>query len=452
MNQLLTDDIEQQCQQLIDAPTWWVALSGGVDSVALLHSLALFLQLSPQQTKPRLVAIHINHGLSANASQWQQECADFCRQLGCDLVIERVDVINQGKGVEAEARAQRYRAIAQHLAAEDVVFTGHHLDDQVETLFLRLMRGAGLLGLQGVKRDGVVFGCRVVRLLLSVPRADIEDYACHHQLEWVDDESNNDPRFDRNFLRHQVLPLLSNRWPRYRAAVDRAVQWLSEADHALQEYSQQDLQVLAGKDRWGGYLLLSPLIEMSQVRQKTVLRYWLAGHNCRLSSAVEFDAIVAQLARVKSGAELYRGDYRLMAFADKLYLVDRNDSECVDYSYGVDCLPMTLETPGGRLVFTEPSDDVEEGLLVAAPLPLRVAGRDLGQSVRPIGRGGSRSVKKVLQEHKVPNWYRQTLPMIYAANQVVAVADCVACEHDLPADSAFVVRWQPASFSPFYES
>jgi tRNA(Ile)-lysidine synthase len=444
MDQLLTDDVKQQCQSLIDAPTWWVALSGGMDSVVLLHLLCALIKNPCHVNPPRLVAIHIHHDLSPNADQWQHFCARLCDQLGCELVVGKVAVVNRGKGLEAEARALRYRAIAEQVAADDVVFTGHHQDDQVETLLLRLLRGAGLMGLRGIKADGQVYGCRLVRLLLTVPRAQIEEYGKRYQLSWVNDESNDNLHFSRNYMRREILPLLAAHWPSYRTAVTRSGLWLTEAEQALAEYAEQDLLSVAGDDRWGHYMAIPVLLSMSLVRRKTVLRYWLIGRECMLPSAVEFVAIVDQLGDADSGAELYRGEYRLMVFAQKLYIDRGSKTDKSDYHFTVESLPSVLDTPAGRLYFTEPSyDRVDQGFAVAASLPLTVVSRQAGQSVRPVGRGGSRRVKKLLQEHQVANWFRQNLPMIYAANEVVAVADCVACEHAGASEITIIVRWQP---------
>ncbi len=212
-------DLDSQLNELLAAPAWFVGFSGGVDSTVLLHLLHRWCAANPGS--PNLRALHINHGLQAAAGDWQRHCELVCRSLQVPLYTCTVDVRAQGSG-EAAARTVRYRAFQEQLSPGAVLFLGHHLDDQVETFFLRLLRGAGVEGLAAMPRRRTLGEGFLVRPLLEFSRSDIEHYAAHHTLEYVEDPSNSNTTMDRNFLRVKLLPLLASRWPSYRQTVARA--------------------------------------------------------------------------------------------------------------------------------------------------------------------------------------------------------------------------------------
>jgi len=195
-----------------------VGLSGGIDSVVLLHTLA-------QQGK--VAAAHIHHGLSPNADRWARFCRRLCKQLGVPLTVRRVRVAKKGEGVEAAARTARYAALAK--LPFDVLALAHQLDDQAETVLMNLLRGAGPRGARGMPKRASFHGRVLVRPLLDVPREAITAYAREHRLKWVEDESNASDAFTRNFLRLRIAPLLSERYPRWREALARAARHFGRA-------------------------------------------------------------------------------------------------------------------------------------------------------------------------------------------------------------------------------
>jgi tRNA(Ile)-lysidine synthase len=239
-------------------------LSGGCDSVVLLHVLAA---LRPRE---QLRALHVHHGLSANADGWAAFCTDYCRLLGIDLLVERVDVDRHtGLGLEAAAREARYRAFSR--SAGELLLLGHHQGDQAETLLFNLVRGAGVAGAAGipVERHGQCL--RILRPLLDVSRDEIETYARDHRLDWVDDESNRDTGLSRNFLRHQVLTVLAARFPAAEMNLAQAAGRFAEADDLLRELAVIDWQAAAEGDA----LKLAKLRELSLPRLKNLLRFRL---------------------------------------------------------------------------------------------------------------------------------------------------------------------------------
>jgi tRNA(Ile)-lysidine synthase len=258
-----------------NARTWRIAFSGGLDSTVLLHLLA---HLAKTQSLPALSAIHVHHGLQVAADAWPQHCQSVCDALGIALQIVRVKV-QAGASLEQAAREARYAAFGDVTLADDLLLTGQHRDDQAETLLFRLLRGAGVRGLSGMPIQRPMGQGRLVRPLLDVTRAELEAYAKAHQLSWIEDPSNQDRQFSRNYLRHQVMPLLTSRWPQAQASMARSAAHLREAQGLLDELAQIDLAQAAtpSEFEWLGLpsLELAPLMKLSVARQRNLLSHWL---------------------------------------------------------------------------------------------------------------------------------------------------------------------------------
>lgn len=248
-----------------DAPLC-VGLSGGCDSVLLLHLL------SRLEWPAGLTAIHVHHGLSAHADDWAQFCSDYCRQLGLTLTCVRVAVDHDGGyGIEAAARDARYAAFAAHLPASCNLLLAQHRGDQAETVLFNLLRGSGVAGAAGMRDERLWHGRRILRPLLGVSRAEIEVCARECGLRWVEDESNADTGFSRNFLRHQVMPAIAGRFPGAEAALARAAGNFREAADLLDELAATDWQGVAIGEQAG----LSGLRALSMARLKNLLRWRL---------------------------------------------------------------------------------------------------------------------------------------------------------------------------------
>ncbi len=265
-----------------------VALSGGVDSVVLLHLAARYREENPQVN---LAAVHINHGLSPHAGQWQAFCEQLCERFAVPFQAVQVKVEQKARtSLESAARDARYRALAKVVEPGCTVLLGQHRSDQVETFFLRLKRGAGLKGFSAMAPATVSEGgLRLLRPLLTVSREEIEAYAEAHDLKYVEDESNSDTRFDRNFLRHRVLPELNGRFRGFDACVARTVDLLSEQQQLIDELSEADLAGALGAD---GGLLLTMLAKLSPARRANVLRCWLEKNAVAMPSRRRLDELL----------------------------------------------------------------------------------------------------------------------------------------------------------------
>jgi len=350
-----------------------VGLSGGVDSVVLLHALA---QRAP------VAAVHIHHGLSPNADRWARFCRKFCKRLGVPLTVRRVRVAKKGEGLEAAARAARYQALRK--LPFDVLALAHQLDDQAETVLMSLLRGAGPRGASGMRARASFDGRVLARPLLEVPRESIVAYAREHRLTWIEDESNASDAFARNFIRLRIAPLLAARYPRWREALARAARHFAHAE----------------------------------LNAGTVLRDFLASRGLRAPSEAKLVEMLKQLtaggARTRirhDGAELrvYRGALTLQkpvaqrAFHPVAWRGERR---------------LELPALGGELRFrSRRGAGIDQRFVTQGNLVVKL--RSGGERLQPDPRRPRRTLKNLFQEAGVPPWQRERLPLLYSGAELV---------------------------------
>jgi len=332
-------DVTKQLYHRLDALTninrYVVALSGGVDSVALTHMLG---RLPTQYIKP-VVAIHVNHGLHPEADNWQTHCAAFCQDLGVSFIAESVQVANMGKGIEAAARDLRYAALSKHLNSDDALFTAHHQQDQAETVLLNLFRGAGVDGLAGMPIVKELEQSVHVRPLLNISKTEIESYAAHHQLTWVTDPSNKDTAYTRNYIRESLLPNLRQRWSEADKVLSRTAQNMGQAGELLEDLAVLDLANTT--DNQHG-LKLDTFSELSLARQHNLLRYWL-GKQQLIPSTAQLDTVLNQCIGAAEDATpaVKLEEYVIRRYRDRLYLLLQEDSSPLQ-----PCVPLSNHVHG----------------------------------------------------------------------------------------------------------
>jgi tRNA(Ile)-lysidine synthase len=264
-------------------PSIAVALSGGVDSTALLVALA-----ERKSLHGRLRAIHVNHGLHPNAKQWVAMCRELTHRLAVPLTVLTAKVSRaRGTSLEAEARKARYELLAQELNEGDVLLTAHHEEDQLETVLLQLLRGAGVAGLAAMPEVVPCGAGRLVRPLLQVQRASLEAFVSAHELSWVEDDTNADERFDRNYLRRQVLPLLKARWPGAARAVSRSARHAAEAQRLLNALALSDVE----RSAVGAALSVKALRALSLDRRRNAVRFWIASQGAQVPNTARLEEI-----------------------------------------------------------------------------------------------------------------------------------------------------------------
>lgn len=397
-----------------------VAFSGGTDSLALLHALA---SIRAAIGAP-LYAVHVNHGLHPDASCWERHCASVCAELGVGLDIHRVSVnAGSGESVEERAREARYKALADALDPGEMLLTAHQRDDQAETLLLHLLRGSGPHGLCAMvlcRRFGVG---HLGRPLLGYPRAALARYVLDTGMSAVEDDSNDDRRFARNFVRHEVLPTLRERWPNLSRTFARAQRNQLEAVELVDVLASQDLDRVSTPRG----LARASLAELSVARQNYVLRAWVvrAGlplpaekHLQRIRGDLLTDSVSGAGLVCWPGAECRR--YREWLCLGPP-LPDHDPKKRYRWR-----LEQGLVLPHGRLKATLVSG---HGLRMPdAEMSVEVRFRTGGERCRPLGRAHSQCLKKLLQEAAVPPWMRNRIPLIYFKDTLVAVVGQWVCQ------------------------
>ncbi|OXS23375.1 tRNA lysidine(34) synthetase TilS [Pseudomonas fluorescens] len=411
-----------------DAPAWHIAFSGGLDSTVLLHLLATAKPLVP------LNAVHIHHGLQAAADAWPSHCQSVCDYLGVPLRVIRVQVPS-GASLERAARDARYQAFADVIGAGEVMLTAQHREDQAETLLFRLLRGAGVRGLAAMPVHRPLAGGHLVRPLLGVSRAELEAYAVEHQLQWIADPSNADTRFSRNYLRHRVFPMLTERWPQAVPGLARSAEHLSEAQGLLDELARMDLQAAEQPSAfpWLGLpsLALAPLRELSDARQRNALRHWLNP----LTRLPDSDHWVGwqSLRDAKHDAQpLWSlADGQLHRCGERIWWLPSCWSEFSDVPVSWSDAQRPLQLPGnGELRFC--------GKAPAGPLEVRY--RQGGEIVDVPGRG-RRDLKRLLNESGLPGFIRGRLPLLYRGEFLVGVPNLAGLW--APPSQDWQLHWMP---------
>ncbi len=392
-----------------------LAFSGGLDSTVLLHRLVRWREQDPTI---QLRAIHIHHGLSANADGWVAHCQQVCQQWQVPLLVERVVLGDEGLGIEAHARQARYQAFRMALLPGEALVTAQHLDDQCETFLLALKRGSGPTGLSAMSGESNFAGTKLLRPLLNERRESLYQWAMTHQLAWIEDESNQDDAYDRNFLRLRIVPLLSARWPHFAEAVARSASLCGEQEQLLDEMLAAELVTLMAED---GSLAVEPLTTLSAPRRAALLRRWLGAHNALMPSRDVPERIWREVAQAREDAFpcLRLGDFTVRRYQQRLHWVKYipGQTEAV-LSWPDISEPLLLPADLGELAL-EPGGALREpnqGDTVT--IRFRASG-----NLHIVGRHGGRKLKKIWQELGVAPWRRDTTPLLFYGETLIAAAD-----------------------------
>lgn len=395
-----------------------VAFSGGMDSTVLLFAL---VQLAKRNSMPPLRAIYIHHGLQEAAQSWPAHCQQLCDELQVPLTVIEVKVAATAS-VEQAARVARYVAFEQHLHNNEVLLMAQHQDDQAETLLFRLMRGTGVAGLRGIPMTRGLQQGHVVRPLLQVSHQQLLDYAQQQHLRWIEDPSNAADDFDRNYLRHHVMPALKSRWPAMQQSLQRTAQHMQEAQQLLDELAIEDLQQVQIEPVLDWLTVpcldLNKIRGLSLVRQKNLLRYWLTPFTLLPDSAhwagwetmrdAQLDA--QPIWRLATGA-LQRSQNRLY-YLTQFWLENPPALDLTISSAG------RYKLPGNGYLLV--NGNLSE--------PLQVCYRQGAERFFIDGRG-HRDLKRLLQEYAVPVFVRSRLPVLFLRQQPVALANVLELNH-----------------------
>jgi len=355
--------ISQACHSFLSqfpTQTILVAYSGGVDSQVLLKAL-VNAEHSEGKSQTRIKVCHVHHGLSQYADEWLSFAEKQCDALQVPIVTKRVEIPTDSKdSIEALARDARYQVLKELTCENTVVVTAHHQDDQIETMLLALKRGAGVSGLSCIVEQQSFAKGLLVRPLLNVSREAIEYYAKEEKLAWIEDESNSDQSFDRNFLRHSVVPLLKERWPGIGQTISRSATLCSQANDQINTLAEQDY---ANCDSDGNSLALEPLLQFSKARFNGVIRFWLAQYDKQMPSVQQLSQLHEQLTvEVDRQPEVLMSGVVFRRFKGRVYLTrEYLDVLAWQQSFAIDeigeALSVTLPDSLGEVTFARSEEN-----------------------------------------------------------------------------------------------
>ena len=388
-----------------------LAFSGGLDSCVLLHLLSLY------PTKFKVLTWHVNHGLLENACEMENFCQSVASQYNFEFMVSRLHLNSKEGNLEARARKARYAVFEESLNQADCVLTAHHADDQVETFLLNSLRASGSAGLRGIADYKNLGNYQLIRPLLSVSRGDLERYAGEAGLQWFEDPSNQSDRFDRNYLRNQVIPLIKQRWPKYCDSIRTVCDIQAETQQLLDELALSDYQQCSKMTDAGKInLVQTRLVLLSNARQKNLVRFWLKDQGYDNLPRKKLAELIRQIGvSGESSAVIHSSDFDIRCYQKQLYLVPHFD-------------PLRLS----------PAYDLDKSeLLIIKELNLRISRdqvfkrfelQDNNQSVsirfRPQDQsadGSRHRLKRLFQKYQIPPWRRPQIPQVYIDDQLVGL-------------------------------
>ena len=392
----------------------WAAVSGGLDSTVLLHKL---VQWQARQTDPPAIhAIHIHHGQSPNAAHWQKHCRKLCQQWHIPLDTHQLPACPPGANFEAWAHEQRELIFASLLTQKQpsAVVLAQHQDDQAETFMLNALRGCGPQGLAAMPQRRPCGPGMLLRPLLNYTRTDLYAYACHHGLHWIEDESNADTTYRRNFLRHDVIPGLYRHWPRATATLAHTARQCGRQQQVLEEYLDTDIARITVSNH-PGTLNYHQLINITDNRRLLLLRRWLIQQGCKPLPARQLEALHTSLIHAASGWQVVLGRHTLRRYRSFLELVSNGEqtAPAAAFCYHWPARAPGLFLPEQALTITREAlitFGLSETLIDSGKLYLR--SRQPGDRCRYPGRQHRNTLKILFQELDIPVWQRQQTVII----------------------------------------
>jgi tRNA(Ile)-lysidine synthase len=429
------------------APRFWVAYSGGLDSHVLLHLCARLRGSAGLDFR----AVHVHHGLQTQADAWSEHCAKVCEQLGLPHLGLKIDArAKPGESPEEAARRARYAAIKAQMAAGDILLTAQHRDDQAETLLLQLLRGAGLAGLAAMPERAPLEPGFLLRPLLGFSRAELKAYALEQRLDWIEDPSNQDGAYDRNFLRNDIIPRLEQRWPGLKKALARSAGHCAEAQRQLGDLAADLCRAALNPD--GRSLSVARLRGFKEADRRLVLREWMRAQGFRMPSQAVVERILQEAlpARQDKTPKVAWREGEVRRYRDGLHLLP--PLPAFDASVALDWDGLApLRLPGGNGTLSA-TPGAASGIALEhwrAGLT-RVGYRQGGERCRLPGRAGTHELKKLFQEKGVPPWLRERAPLVFIGGELAAVADWWVCEPFAGREGgeAVALAWQLSGLAP----
>ena len=414
---LSPDIIELKLAQFQTVQHIYIAYSGGIDSHVLLHLCA-----SIDHVKDKITAVYVNHGLQLEAESWGLHCEQVCDNLGVKFLSLNANAkAALGESPEEAARNARYAALKQLLADGDLLLVAQHSEDQLETVLLQLFRGSGLKGLSGMP-ESMAFGQgKLVRPLLNISKAEIIEYAKAHELAWIEDPSNQQSDYDRNFLRNDIIPLLKQRWSSLDKTVSRSAKHCANAQVLLADIADDLLTTVINHS--DNTLCLNRLQSYSLLQQPLIIRQWFQQLGLKMPHQDFVQRVLEQVVAARADADpvLSTKNYSIRRYRDKLY--------CLKSSQKI--VANDLIWPSGEALLKIAEDVSFEVVESSSGIPsqqwlaskITVKFRSGGEAIKLPGRSGHHSLKNLYQEAGIPPWERIRVPLIYLDGKLAAVGE-----------------------------
>lgn len=414
---LIFDVVSKAIKPYVNAKNFYVAYSGGIDSHVLLHLCA-----KTNLCIDKLTAVHVNHGLQALSDTWVRHCAETARKLQVNFVSKQVNAqVVAGQSPEETARIARYRALVNLLDTGDLLLVAHHREDNYETVLLQMLRGAGLAGLSAMPEQTKLGRGILLRPLLNNAKHSIEDYARKHKLHWIEDASNQQNKFDRNYIRNKITPLLKARWPSADKTIHRVSQHCVAATKFIAQTIEADFLTLYCSEYKS--ISIAKLLQHNRYLQQLMLRRWFQKLKLRIPSMQNIQLILDEvvLAKANSSPQLHCGKAIVRRYRDSLYCQYQHNA--IDYAkqhiWPAGQTEIHLPENGKIVIFVRNGCGIDASLWQRLEVCIRY--RQGGERIRLPKRNGSHSLKNLFQEAGVPPWQRPNIPLIFMDNCLIAI-------------------------------
>ena len=401
-----------------------IAFSGGLDS-------SVILQLLSESSIPNkdITALHINHGLSKDSDKWESFCAERAAKL--DISFKSWKLESLDKISEDSLRIKRFEAFGKWSRENDLIITGHHLDDQIETVLFRIFRGTGIKGLSGIKEFSRVNNINFYRPLLKSTKEELLNYALVNNLLWVEDKSNKESKFSRNIIRNELMPTISKRWPHIYKSIERLSFKAEKVKKILQEIAVEDFQKIKASNQ---IINIPKLMSLSQERQENLMLYWLNHINKIEVSSGQLNQIFSSILQPSQGSSKFylnsnieNSECKLVISSKEINIFNQNLLKPLPDNLNL-CwnLKDTIEIPSGELSISESiGKGIDKKYLGSSAL---IKARVGGERCKPFGRNKSQKIKNLFQEFDIPDWKREYIPLIYINDKIAAVGDLWVCD------------------------
>ena len=411
LNELITNEIAS-----LAVTKFSIALSGGVDSMVLLDLLS-----KAKGSNDEVRAIHINHNLHESSEEWVDFVKETCEKYKLPLIIESINPKQEGFGLEADARDQRYKKFKEIILDNECLLTAHHLDDQTETILYRIFRGTGLDGLRSIRKKAKFGKGLLCRPLINVPREAIEQYAKLNNIKWIEDPSNKNIDFDRNYLRNNIIPSIKKRWPKAQRTIPRLSSLAENNQKLLHELAKEDI----GEIEKFNVLDLGILSNKSSLRINNIFRFMILKNNMGIPSLKVLENGIETLINAKSDSPIITWDgFSIRRYKNTLYFFNpdlkQDEIRPLKMKWFID---ETINLGGNRGSIQARFIKGEGIALNKCPKSLEIKYRKGGEQIKPSGHKITKSLKNLFQENNVLPWVRDQIPLVYLDEDLISVGD-----------------------------